>query len=571
MPKRRVLVLIALALGGLAAANGLFLSLMLGGRREVLARPYANAEMQATVDALLASRVIRLESGAVTVDEGRLAAEVPRVATRTQIRRLLPFVRAEADGRLVLDTRAVEVRYQAVPGGVERGPIWDRQGEVLARSLTDARTRKSTREYPLGPAAFHVIGASHAAFGDRGIEAAYREELVRGDGVTLTLSARLQRTAMEVLGARPGAAVVLAVPSGEILALASAPSFDPGERRAEAWLGAERDREARPFTSRALASLYPPGSLFKVVDLAAWLESPAREPSLALTCKGQSHAYRIRDTHAHGPVTAEPAFARSCNIFFAEVGVRLGPALKATAERFGFNGPLAVLPESRRGLAVAASQAFAWRDRDGVRQYRPSDFRHNPRIVAQSAIGQNLVHATPLQMALVAATIAADGTRPAPVLVRGTGPAPLFDAHRPGAGTPVVRPETARAMARMMTAVMTEGTGKALPRLWRVGERVQVGGTPVGGATAIAVAGKTGTAEVGLDPRANRPHAWFIGFAPADRPEVAVAVLIEHGGAGAEVAGPVAMSLLARGLEVLWTPLDARTATPWNRSGGSKS
>lgn len=565
---RRILLLTAAGLTLLCLAGAEFGRLTLGPRRTVLSRPFANTSMVATVESLLAKGVITAEDDAVTLDEEKLKAEVPKRRTRAQVREILPFVRRDAESQLSLDARAVEVRYRSGASDGPRGTIWDRDGEVLARSVKDPRTQKSRREYPLGPAAFHVVGTTHPAFGDRGVEAAYRDELARGDGVTLTLSARVQRAAAAALGTRPGAVVAMAVPSGEILGLVSTPSFDPNERKSDAWLTAERDRDGRPFTNRGLGALYPPGSSFKVVDLASWLEAPERDPALTVNCNGYSAAYRIRDQHAYGMLNVESALARSCNIFFAEIGVRLGPRLKTTAERFGFNAPIAVLPGGRPALTAVASQAFTWRDERGLHGYQAVDFRRNPRVVAQSAIGQNLVVATPLQMALVAATVASDGRRPQPVLVRSTGVEPDRELRTRGVGEAVVRPETARAMTRMMTGVMTEGTGKGLPRLYRIDGGVQLGASVPAGATPITVAAKTGTAEVG----AKRPHAWFIAFAPAERPQVALAVVIEHGGFGAEAAGPVAMAVLAAALDSLARPASVTTMEErWKRSVGSKS
>jgi peptidoglycan glycosyltransferase len=550
----RILFLALTGLTLLTLAGVEFGRLMLGPRRGVLSQPFSNSSIAATMESLLAKGIITSDNGAVAVDQAQLEREVPAGRTRAQVRELMPFVQPDADGRLSLDRRAVEVRYRPPSLDGPRGTIWDRDGDVLARSVKEARSQRSRRDYPLGSAAFHIVGASHPAFGDRGIEAAYRNDLAPGHGLTLSLSARVQRAAAEALGDRAGAAVVMEVPSGELLGVVSSPSFDPNQRTSSAWLAAERDRDRRPLANRAVGALYPPGSAFKVVDLAAWLEAPEGDAGMSMHCTGHSTAYRIRDQHAHGPVGIESAFARSCNIFFAEVGVRLGPRLQAAAERFGFNAPIPLADDAHPALIAVASQAFAWRRGDQLQSYLPVDFRRNPKVVAQSAIGQNLVVATPLQMALVAATVASDGRRPQPVLVRSAGTGPDRAGRARGGGVPVVRPETARAMATMMTGVMTDGTGKRLPRLYRFDGGVRVGAVVPSGATPIAVAAKTGTAEVGATPGAQRPHAWFIAFAPAERPQVALAVVVEHGGSGAESAGPVALTVLAAALESLARP-----------------
>ena len=186
---RRIVVLAAALIGMLAAVGGLYGRLMLGERQRILRQSYANAPTQVTVERLMATGVIAAKGETVTLDESRLAAEVPSKKMQVQVRSVLPFIRAKADGGLELDRRALEVRYQPNPAGEARGMIWDRHGEVLAGSVKDPKTQKSRREYPLGPAAFHLVGTNHPAFGTRGIEAAYRDEMVRGRGLTLTLSA----------------------------------------------------------------------------------------------------------------------------------------------------------------------------------------------------------------------------------------------------------------------------------------------------------------------------------------------------------------------------------------------
>jgi peptidoglycan glycosyltransferase len=535
----RITAIAAICLGLLGVVGANYFRLMLGEAERLLMRPYANSRLQVLVESLLAQGIIGVAGDEVTVDEDRFLREVPEARARRQVRQILPFIRPSDGASPGLDPRAVQIRHQPAPAGIPRGPILDRDGEILAGSIRDSGAQQSwRRDYPLGPAAFHVVGASHPAFGDRGIEAAYRGDLARGRAVTLTLSAPLQRAAYDALADYSGAAVMIAVPSAEILAAASRPSFDPGKRGTEAWLRAERD-PAGPFRQRAFDGRYPPGSTFKVVVTAAWLEASEYEPGLTINCTRATEVHGVRDLHWLGPVTLESALARSCNVFFAEVGVRVGPRLLGYAERFGFNQPQSILLGNNRQLRAVPSLAFAWWDPDkqGLRRYGADDFRHNRRVVAQSAIGQNLVTATPLQMALVAATVAADGRRAEPTLIQAVGSwEQRRSAHRADS-VAVMRPDTARAITRMMQQVMTAGTGRALPRLWR------------NDGAQVSVAGKTGTADVGSANRgSSRPHAWFIGFAPAERPKVAVAVLIEHGGAGAEVAGPIGVTLLGRAL-----------------------
>lgn len=306
----------------------------------------------------------------------------------------------------------------------------------------------------------------------------------------------------------------------------SKPSFDPnllaGHDTAvvnEAYRALENE-EGSPLVNRALAgNTYPPGSTFKLVTAAAALESgmtpesevfAPRELDLPLTSSTLKNfggtACAATDT-----TTLADALRVSCNTAFGQLGLELGDeALRRQAEAFGFGESLRV------PLRVT-----------------PSRFPADPDEpqTALSAIGQFEVSATPMQMAMVAAAIANDGVQMQPYLVAQVRTADLAVVERtePTELRRSVSTETARALRDMMVEVVRGGTGKA----------AQIRG--------VEVAGKTGTAQhaSGADP-----HAWFVGFAPADDPQVAVAVLVEEGGdlgseaTGGQVAAPIARKVM---------------------------
>lgn len=573
-------------------------------------RAFRDERFVATMQRLIDTGVITARGKAVDVDRERLSQEVPSAASRKRIERNLPYIFIE-DGRPVFDedyARITDRHLSAGPSFSRRGRILDRYGEILAETVNDKRTGKVSRRYPGGPAAFGVVGHADRVYGRRFIEADLDAQLSgdatrsplrwfydfiqpgeTGDDVVLTIDAALQQSAYRLLEGKRGAAVVLDARTGEVLAAASRPTFDPATPPGPAWEAAFRDRETRPIQNRAFTALYPPGSTFKIVDAAAMLESKAVPAGFSLTCTGRNEKLHINDLHVHGEVSLGKALAQSCNVFFSEVGVALGPRLAEYAAKFGFGAEVLLLPQFEgAGLRAVASRAFSWPGPDGrLQAYTAADFSRNQRIVAQGAIGQNLVQATPLQMAMVAQTIANEGLLAPPYLVRAAIPGDArdtkgvdklggklltrtFDAPN---GRRVVSSATAKTVRRYMEDVMRSGTGARLGKIVRDKDGYRtVSPEAARSASGIAarlipglpelvpVAGKTGTAEVGdrdhdhLLEADERPHAWFVGFAPADNPRVIVAVVVENGGLGGTVAGPIAIDLLVQALNALELP-----------------
>jgi penicillin-binding protein A len=310
----------------------------------------------------------------------------------------------------------------------------------------------------------------------------------------------------------------------------SNPSFDPGplgahnpRRVRQYWESLDPGSPGSPLVNRATSRGYPPGSSFKTIVAAAALESGRFTPdstfpdpaALELPLTTATIRNFGRGTCAGGgQIDLTDAFRVSCNTTFGDIGLRIPQPLFRTAERFGFNQriPFDIVDEPSAFPEIPDDRAPAR---------------------AQAAIGQVDVVATPLQMALAAATVANGGQVPRPRLVREIIDASgeIVRRYAPEGLGRAISQQTASQLTRMMVEVVERGTGTAAQM-----EGIQVGG-------------KTGTAETGVEGAA--PHAWFIGFAPATNPQLAVAVIVENGGSlgseatGGAVAAPIAQAVLA--------------------------
>lgn len=353
------------------------------------------------------------------------------------------------------------------------------------------------------------------------IQSLFTGDQPQGGAVELTLDPAAQEAAIAALGGREGAVVALDPATGAVLAMVSTPSYDPNalatrsRTEAEAAFAELTADPAQPLVNRAIAGdQYAPGSSFKVVTAAAMLEAGATpetvvEAPTELELPQSTALLRNPGQRAcgdgSGEVTLLAAFRQSCNTPFALAAMDLGEEeLRAQAEAFGFGAELAV------PLAVTPSR------------YPETASRAE---LAMSGIGEASVRVTPLQMAMVAAAVANDGIQMEPYLVARelTADLEVASTTEPTDLRESVSAQTAEALTQMMVEVVANGTGSP----------AQVPG--------VEVAGKTGTAEnaEGVDP-----HAWFIGFAPAQDPQVAVAVVVENGGDGGTNAGPVAREVM---------------------------
>jgi penicillin-binding protein 2 len=364
------------------------------------------------------------------------------------------------------------------------------------------------------------------------------EEAKTGESLVLTIDLELQRKAEAAMQGKEGAMVVLGVHTGEVLAMVSHPTFDPnifarGIRTSE-WR-ALMDDPLKPLNNRAIQGQYPPGSTFKVMMAAAALEKGVITPATRFRCSGGlpfgRRVFRCWKRRGHGSVDLRQAIAHSCDVYFYQVGQRLGiQGIADYARLFGMGKPLGIeLDHEASGLIPDA----AWKKRVLGAPWQAGE-------TLSVVIGQGYVTATPLQMAVVAATVANGGTVYRPRLVKRSTSADgetTRDYPPEMLNETKIHPETMRLVQVGMIDVVN---GK--------------GGT---GAKAklpdILVAGKTGTSQVisgtrgkgKVLPRQYRDHAWFIAFAPADAPEVAVACIIEHAGAGGgAVAAPTVRAVL---------------------------
>jgi peptidoglycan glycosyltransferase len=430
---------------------------------------------------------------------------------------------------------------------VPRGIIRARDGESLVRNEEDANG-ELYRVYR--SAAFsQVVGYASSRYGRAGLELAYDAELsgLAGDPVsdalrkfgrdpydpkdlTLALSYDLQRAAVRALGDRKGAVVMLDPRNGELLALASTPTYSASEladpATADRTFAALQDDDDQPLLPRATLGRYVPGSVFKIVTAVAGLGSgavtprttyaeqpPAEEDGLLVS------GFRVRDGH-HAFTGSERldlvgATEVSCNIWYALTGLETGGAdLVEYAARLGFGEPLPF------ELPTAVSQVTNGRGDD------PGGFVDDVEL-ANAAYGQGETFVTPLQMALVAGTVASGGELIRPRLVTS------IVGER---GTRSIGPETVRRVIDGGDAAAISEAMVAAVETER-GQRYTTGAKIPG----VTTAGKSGTAELG---GRGEPHSWFIGFAPAEAPRVAIAVLVEEAGRGAEVAAPIGGNLM---------------------------
>jgi penicillin-binding protein 2 len=356
-----------------------------------------------------------------------------------------------------------------------------------------------------------------------------RREPVPGAHMWTTIDRRIQQAAEDALGARTGAVVVLDPRNGDVLALTSHPAF-PVERFSrpldrDTWLGLVQD-PTRPLLNRAVQGLYPPGSLFKIIVAAAALQSQVTTPFDRLSCPRQwvfgGRPYHNWEDHDRGALTLHEALQVSCNTYFYQLGLKLGPEkIVQMAEAFGLGrGTDSGLTGERGGLVPSP----AWKREALKDKWHPGD-------TVSLSIGQGLITVTPLQMARVMAAVANGGTLWKPRLVSrvATADGRLLHEEAPRIqGRVEMAPVIFEFLREALGAVVAEGTGK----------QARVPGVSIGGKTGTAQ-----THEFKSDAdrkRRDQDHAWFAGFAPLDEPQVVVVVFAERAGLGGQVAAPIA-------------------------------
>ena len=412
---------------------------------------------------------------------------------------------------------------------IVRGSILSNDGTVLAETrISEDGTEK--RYYPYDYLFLHSVGY-FAANGKTGLESLANFYLLSshvnlvekavnelkdnknlGDNVVTTLDVDLQKAASDALGNYRGAVLVMEPDTGKILTMVSQPNFNANQvdERWEELISPENPKAH--LVNRATQGLYPPGSTFKLLTALEYMkENPGTWQNYIFHCDGsfESGDYTIKCYHgdAHGDQNLIQAFANSCNGAFAELGLQIDPVrFRALAEQFLYNKPLAYsLPYNQSSFALEGS-AGDWEK-------------------LQTAIGQGKTQITPLHNLMIVSAIANGGTLMKPYLidhVENVG-GQTVKKFLPSTAGSLMTAEDAGALKHLMQQVVEIGTGSAVRT------------------DAYTVAGKTGSAEF---ETGKETHSWFIGFAPVEKPEIAVCVLAEEAGSGGKVAAPIARAVM---------------------------
>ena len=410
---------------------------------------------------------------------------------------------------------------------VVRGEIRSADGKTLARTVTDSKGEES-REYPYGRVFCHVVGRTENSM--TGIEQAQSFPLLtshsnpflqlanefqgrknQGDHVVTTLDSGLQQAAYDGLGSFKGAVVAIEPSTGKILAMVSKPDYDPNTVLADWDSLVEDSDENSALLNRATQGLYPPGSTFKVLTALEYMQENPKYKKYSYQCSGseifQGSKISCYGGERHGEVGLEMSLAHSCNGSFANIGMGLDlNSFRRLCEKFRFNKSLSVNFEYNKSRFSLTEKSDSGE-------------------ITQTAIGQGKTMITPLQNALISAAIANDGEMMTPYLVdhveNEQGHA--IKTYSPAREAAVTSKKEANQLTRMMKSVVSDGTASSLRYL------------------SYEVAGKTGTAEFDSE---GTSHAWFVGFAPADHPKIAVSVIVEGAGTGSQYAVPIAKKML---------------------------
>ncbi len=407
---------------------------------------------------------------------------------------------------------------------VKRGSIYDRDGEVLAETVVGGDSR--IRKYPKGHLYSHIIGYCSQVYGKSGLEMTYDKELLghgdinisfnelrSGYDLNLTIDNDLQKYAYDQLGGRRGAVVALEPSTGRVLAMVSYPDFEPSASKLEENWRSIVEREDSPLLARATGGLYPPGSTYKIVTAATAYSAGYAEKYFDDDGTFEAGSLEVENYggESYGEIDMKKGFAVSSNYVFCTLGYELGAEnVLNAAEGFGVN------KEIKTDFPVAKSR---------IEYKNMSD-----EDAALISIGQGRLLITPLHAAMIGAAAGNGGKMMKPYLVDK-----ITTASGISLGT--TRPETlwqpmssicASYINELMVNAVESGTGR---------------GAKISG---ITVGGKTGTAENETD----KDHAWFVGYAPAENPLIAVAVLLEYdGGAGGKNAAPIAKNVMNRYLK----------------------
>lgn len=376
---------------------------------------------------------------------------------------------------------------------------------------------------------------------------------VPGYTVQLTVDRDLQETAFEALQGKEGTIVALDVHTGAILAMVSTPSFDPNEFArgitSDEWRALIKDRQ-RPLSNRATQGQYPPGSTFKIIMSIAGLEEGVIDPDAKIFDPGYyvfgKRAFRDWKRGGHGWVDLHRAIVESCDVYFYQLGPRLGiDRIAKWAHAFGLGEKTGIALDDEKSGTIPST---AWKRKRFHQPWYPGE-------TVSVAIGQGYVTVTPLQLANMMAAVANGGTLYRPRIVSKVESVNkgVVREYEPEIIRKIdVKPSTLERVRDALADVVQSprGTGKAAR------------------SSLVSIAGKTGTAQV-VEMKGgyvktehlaylNRDHAWFVSFAPVENPQIAVVVLIEHGGHGASAAAPLAKKVIEKYIELQNQPVNQR-------------
>jgi penicillin-binding protein 2 len=452
------------------------------------------------------------------------------------------------ENQLWLPGLDIEVKpVRQYPNGLLAAHLLGHLGEVTDQEMTEEKFGEYNIGDYVGKSGIerNCEGDLHGVNGGRQIEVDARGRFLRtlsesrpmtGNSVVLTIDSKVQKAAEQAFGDKAGAAVVMDTRSGEILAFVSYPSFDPalfsGRMPPDKWKAYLQDKR-HPLENKALTGQYPPGSTFKIVTALAALEAGIINAKTTFVCTGSytvgNRTFKCWNRHGHGTVNLKKALRESCDVYFYHLAEQLGvDRIARTAREFGFGEAMGVGLEGEKSGLIPTAE---WKEK----KYKTKWYKGETLPVA---IGQGFVLATPIQLASMISTVANEGTVYRPHLVKR-----IIDPD--GKVIREISPEVIKKVndtpaefnlvKEGLLAVVNEpgGTGAAA-RLYEV-----------------KVAGKTGTSQVvklrdsrGEVPYEHRDHALFVAFAPYEKPEVAVAVVIEHGEHGGAAAAPIAGRIL---------------------------